>query len=62
MIMGALGAVAGAIAILAGLGLAASALAAVLSGSVGIATAVLPALACIGGAAYAASHIGYKLT
>lgn len=59
MILSALGAAAGAVAILASLGLTASALVAVLAGGVGFAVAALPALACLGGVAYAASHTGY---
>jgi hypothetical protein len=62
MLLGALGAIAGAIAILTGAGLTVSALAAALAGGAGIAAAVLPPAACLGGAAYAASRIGYKST
>jgi hypothetical protein len=59
MIISALGAAAIAAAILAGLCLAASSVVAVLKGLVGGAVLAIPAAICLGGAAYAASRIGY---
>jgi len=59
MIIGALGAAACAVAILAGIGFSAAAVVAVLKGLGNGIVLAIPALACLGGAAYAASRIGY---
>ena len=59
MIISALGAAACAVAILAGIGFAAAAVVAVLKGLGNGIVLAIPALACLGGAAYAASRTGY---
>jgi hypothetical protein len=59
MILSALGAVAGAAAILAGLGLVLTTAGAVLGGAASFAASAAPAVICMGGVAYAASQTGY---
>ena len=59
MIVSALGAVAGAAAILAALGIGAVTVTAATAGAVTAAVATLPIAACVGGVAYAASRTGY---
>lgn len=59
MILSALGAVAGAAAILAGLGLLGIAASALLSGAATGAIYLAPAVICMGGVAYAASQTGF---
>lgn len=59
MLLSALGAAAGAAAILATLVIGAGAVTAVAGGAVSVVTAALPTAACAGGVAYAASRTGY---
>jgi hypothetical protein len=61
MILSALGAVAGAAAILASLGLAGVVVTAITSGAVSFAAQAAPVVICMGGVAYAASRTGYGL-
>lgn len=59
MILSALGAVAGAIAILSIIGLGLAAITAATSSAATILIVAAPAVICIGGVAYAASNTGY---
>ena len=61
MILSALGAVAGATAILASLALVGATVVTVSSGVVSAAITVAPAVICIGGVAYAASKTGFGM-
>ena len=61
MILSALGAVAGAAAILASLGLVVSLLVGATSGAMSAVVTVAPAAACLGGVAYAASKTGFGM-
>jgi len=61
MILSAVGAIAGAVAILAGLALTGAALVAVLGGTASFAVQAAPTAICLGGVAYAASRTGYDV-
>lgn len=59
MLLSCLGAVAGAVVLLTGVGVITTAGAAIVTGAGSVAVAVMPAAVCLGGVAYAASKTGY---